>query len=1469
MNNLANLTQKLKLKPQVTKEEDIEVAIIPEQPVSKMEKEKEREKVPPLAASATVVIAEKDDGTAALDLLKRLERLKMTKVAKKEPEEKEIMTKAPIIEEELPRAKPKKQKTKGVIAAETEKMEDVVEGGPQMKEPGVEELGVKPDELINAPVKPAKRYTKRVVTNVINLGPANMIQIGDTPIGQRIPPPPVFDIKASSYYMNNREIFVNFIDNLFEPYKEDLMDETQNISCDNIGKDTGKVGLLTHQKIVRDYINLYTPYRGLLLFHGLGSGKTCSSIAIAEGLKSYRQIIVMTPASLKRNYMEEIKKCGDLLFRKNQFWEWVSVEGRQELIEPLAEVLGNIKINYDNELHSKWVNYIKRHKGVWLVNVTKPTNYEELSTPDKKSLNDQLDEMIQLKYRFINYNGLRRSRFKQMTLDFTVNIFDNSVVIIDEAHNFISRIVNKIGRFHKFSERKRGPGTVLPVPLALQLYEFLLQAENCRIVMLTGTPVINYPNEIAVLYNILRGYIKTWKFTLNTEKMKGSKLNIETIRKEFAAEKILDYIDLSSSKELTITRNPFGFENKIKELEGYKGVYNRYETVDQDGKIILDERGVMSDEDFISRVIKLLKKKLDIEVSPRNVTFSVNTALPDTLETFVSAFIDQNDNNGKLINEVKFKRRIMGLTSYFKSAQEELLPAYNRDINRHIVRIPMSDYQFQVYEAARHDERETEGKGKSGAAKVDVEGLFEKPKATYKIFSRLFCNFVMPSPPGRPTPALLKAAKMRNWVDEYLKESNDQRVKAVQENIKKYIASLPADYESNKEMADRVKLQVEQYVDRFIKKKYDVVDFETFLSKQYQDRIIEIAEKKEAVKRLEELERSTKAQEKEAKALAKAAKAQEKQAKEVEKALAKQKEEELKAQEKEAKALAKAAEKEAKELAKAQEKEAKALAKAQEKEAKELAKAAEKAEKERLKAEKKKAKGLDDDESSSDSDSDSESESDSDRKGKGKNLDDNDDEYINELDIPSYLLENDGGGPKKGKKVEFVEEAKEVAEVVPRLEVDQDALDDELEKMYESEDENDDKTIQLEGYKDEDALDRTFEELEGDEVLEKMDKNSEYKRAIAEALDFLKRYKQKYLSLEALRKYSPKFLTMIENIEDPEHAGLHLVYSQFRSMEGIGIFALALEANGYAQFKIVRTGVGWDLVTSDEDMGKPHYALYTGTEDAEEREIIRNIFNGDWAYIPNNIAAKLRTISSNNNMGEIIKVLMITSAGSEGINLRNTRYVHIMEPYWHPVRLEQVIGRARRICSHQGLPPELRTVDVFIYLMTLTQEQIDSEFGIELKLKDRSNIPPFLWQTSDEKLFEISTIKENLTDQILRAIKSSSIDCITHTKSNMKEGIVCLSFGDPPNTKFSYNPDLSQDQNDTIADINMEVNNWQVKEVFIKSTGKKYMLRLDNNELYDYDSIIQAKRIPGIRPILLGKLARNEEGEYQIIKRKI
>ena len=102
----------------------------------------------------------------------------------------------------------------------------------------------------------------------------------------------------------------------------------------------------------------------------------------------------------------------------------------------------------------------------------------------------------------INYNGLRKARLLEMTNNLKDNIFDNKVVIIDEAHNFISRIVNKVNK-----ERANAK----PTHISTQLYDLLMSATNTRIVMLTGTPIINYQNEIGICFNILRGYIKSWR----------------------------------------------------------------------------------------------------------------------------------------------------------------------------------------------------------------------------------------------------------------------------------------------------------------------------------------------------------------------------------------------------------------------------------------------------------------------------------------------------------------------------------------------------------------------------------------------------------------------------------------------------------------------------------------------------------------------------------------------------------------------------------------------------------------------------------------------------------------------------------------------------------------------------------------------------------------------------------------------
>ena len=111
-----------------------------------------------------------------------------------------------------------------------------------------------------------------------------------------------------------------------------------------------------------------------MLYHGLGSGKTCSSIAIAEGMKTSKRVIIMTPASLRRNYIEELKYCGDPLYKKNQFWEFVSVEEKPGLVEELHKILSLSR------------EFIRKNGGAWLVNIKKRSNYESLGSEERKNL---------------------------------------------------------------------------------------------------------------------------------------------------------------------------------------------------------------------------------------------------------------------------------------------------------------------------------------------------------------------------------------------------------------------------------------------------------------------------------------------------------------------------------------------------------------------------------------------------------------------------------------------------------------------------------------------------------------------------------------------------------------------------------------------------------------------------------------------------------------------------------------------------------------------------------------------------------------------------------------------------------------------------------------------------------------------------------------------------------------------------
>ena len=248
--------------------------------------------------------------------------------------------------------------------------------------------------------------------------------------------------------------------------------------------------------------------------------------------------------------------------------------------------------------------------------------------------------------------------------------------------------------------------------------------------------------------------------------------------------------------------------------------------------------------------------------------------------------------------------------------------------------------------------------------------------------------------------------------------------------------------------------------------------------------------------------------------------------------------------------------------------------------------------------------------------------------------------------------------------------------------------------------------------------------------------------------------------------------------------------------------------------KFEKVGPEWVLDIPFEEIHNQKYALYTGTEDAEEKEIIRNIFNNDWDLIPKKLRMELEKIFPNNLFGTVIKVIMITASGAEGISLKNVRYVHITEPYWHPVRIEQVIGRARRICSHKNLPVQYQTVKVFLYIMQFTEKQLTDNTANELVAQDKSKLlyekisedgtihRQHLIFTSDQALYEISTIKEGINKEILHNIKEASIDCTVHKKVGGKEDLKCFTFNQVTPDKFSYIPNIKFHEGDSETKIN-------------------------------------------------------------------
>jgi len=188
-------------------------------------------------------------------------------------------------------------------------------------------------------------------------------------------------------------------------------------------------------------------------------------------------------------------------------------------------------------------------------------------------------------------------------------------------------------------------------------------------------------------------------------------------------------------------------------------------------------------------------------------------------------------------------------------------------------------------------------------------------------------------------------------------------------------------------------------------------------------------------------------------------------------------------------------------------------------------------------------------------------------------------------------------------------------------------------------------------------------------------------------------------SQENIETYSAKIKAITDNIQNS--TGVVLIYSQYLD-GGVVPIALALEEMG-----ITRYGSTPSLFEK-RPIENLDLKTYTNTNSKDSIPAKYIMITGDNKLSPNNIdEVKAATQKSNIN-GEKVKVILISQAGSEGLDFKFIRQVHILEPWYNLSRIEQIIGRAVRNCSHKDLPLEERNVQVFLYGSELVDNLIEA-----------------------------------------------------------------------------------------------------------------------------------------------------------------
>lgn len=193
----------------------------------------------------------------------------------------------------------------------------------------------------------------------------------------------------------------------------------------------------------------------------------------------------------------------------------------------------------------------------------------------------------------------------------------------------------------------------------------------------------------------------------------------------------------------------------------------------------------------------------------------------------------------------------------------------------------------------------------------------------------------------------------------------------------------------------------------------------------------------------------------------------------------------------------------------------------------------------------------------------------------------------------------------------------------------------------------------------------------------------------------------RWLSQEQIGNYSPKYEFFLKRAQQAE--GVVFAYTRYVNNGALPL-AMVLEANGYtphgrktkllnasiqspggrqcALCPLRETGHG---TQQDHEFSPAHYIIVTGDEELGGKNA-------------QNIAAER---DPKNADGKIIKIIIGSQVAAEGVDFKFIREEHILDSWYHLNRMEQIIGRGIRFCSHSALPSEKRNTTVYMYASVL------------------------------------------------------------------------------------------------------------------------------------------------------------------------